>query len=166
MIAFVPFTFCICLNSLKSILNFYSLITSPQKRSERAQESDESGPSSGIIKSIKLWNFMCHDYLMYNVSGHVNFITGRNGSGKSAILSGLIIGLGGKSSITSRGSSLKNFVKKGRRSAIIEITLNNADSDAYKREEYGSYIVVRRKISIDSQSTYTIKGKAHIWFRL
>lgn len=52
-------------------------------------------------------NFMCHDALEVDLNPNVNFIVGRNGSGKSAILTALIVGLGGKTKLTNRGSSLK-----------------------------------------------------------
>ena len=35
--------------------------------------------------------------------------------GKSAIVTALVVGLGGKASTTSRGSAIKNFVKVGKR---------------------------------------------------
>ena len=35
--------------------------------------------------------------------------------GKSAVVTALVVGLGGKASTTSRGSSIKNFVKTGKR---------------------------------------------------
>ncbi|CAJ1073315.1 structural maintenance of chromosomes protein 6-like isoform X2 [Xyrichtys novacula] len=65
----------------------------------------------GIIESITLMNFMCHRFLgpiQFGPNG--NFIVGNNGSGKSAILTDLIIGLGGKANITNRGVSIKDFV--------------------------------------------------------
>lgn len=52
-------------------------------------------------------NFMCHDALEVELNPNVNFIVGRNGSGKSAILTAVMIGLGGKSKITNRGTSVK-----------------------------------------------------------
>ncbi len=44
---------------------------------------------------------------------HINFIIGKNGSGKSAILTGIVVALGQKASSTSRGSSIKgkHFLK-------------------------------------------------------
>ena len=44
----------------------------------------------------------------------VNFITGHNGSGKSALLTGLVVGLGGKASTTSRGSQISGFIQYGK----------------------------------------------------
>lgn len=52
-------------------------------------------------------NFMCHDALEVDLNPNVNFIVGRNGSGKSAILTAIMIGLGSKSKITNRGTSVK-----------------------------------------------------------
>ncbi|MEN2497517.1 MAG: Structural maintenance of chromosomes protein 6, partial [Marteilia pararefringens] len=116
-----------------------------------------SGMKKGILECVKLWSFMCHEYIEFNLSDHVNFVIGRNGSGKSAILSGIIIGLGGKSQATNRGSSLANFIKKGRPNATVEITLNNIDS--YKSQEYGTYIVIRRRFNHDGVSLYNISGE-------
>ncbi len=38
-------------------------------------------PEAGVIKSIYMENFMCHQKLRINLCRNVNFITGQNGSG-------------------------------------------------------------------------------------
>lgn len=62
---------------------------------------------AGRILKIYLKNFMCHSALEINLNSNTNFIVGRNGSGKSAILTALIVGLGGRARTTNRGSSMK-----------------------------------------------------------
>lgn len=56
-----------------------------------------------------LCNFMCHSLMEVEFSDGITFITGRNGSGKSAILTALVVGLGGKASLTNRGNSIKGM---------------------------------------------------------
>ncbi|KAF4116833.1 hypothetical protein G5714_001386 [Onychostoma macrolepis] len=111
----------------------------PDKRSRLSQpepsEEDEKGYFSsgdgfstsqsvtgevGIIESISLRNFMCHSMLgPFAFGPNVNFVVGNNGSGKSAVLTALIVALGGKAHTTNRGSSLKGFVKEGERSLSV-----------------------------------------------
>ena len=69
--------------------------------------------TAGIVHKISLENFLCHDNLEMEFNQHINFIIGRNGSGKSAILTGIVVALGQKASSTSRGSSIKgkHFLK-------------------------------------------------------
>lgn len=62
---------------------------------------------SGKILAIKLKNFMCHRNLTVDFNQRTNLIVGRNGSGKSAILTALIIGLGAKANATDRSSNIK-----------------------------------------------------------
>lgn len=51
---------------------------------------------------------MCHSLLEVNfIQNNISMVIGKNGSGKSAILTALIVGLGGKASLTNRGSSVK-----------------------------------------------------------
>lgn len=110
----------------------------------------------GKVKRVFMRNFMCHDALEVDLNPNVNFIVGRNGSGKSAILTALIVGLGGKTKLTNRGSSLKGLVQNGKNSANVEISLTNAGVGAYKHEIYGDYITVCR--TIGSSSAYRIKN--------
>ncbi|GBL76156.1 Structural maintenance of chromosomes protein 6 [Araneus ventricosus] len=66
----------------------------------------------GVIESVTVQNFMCHENLTLNFEPHMNFIIGQNGSGKSAILTAIILALGGKSSSTDRFTNIKGFVKR------------------------------------------------------
>ncbi|XP_037550761.1 structural maintenance of chromosomes protein 6 [Nematolebias whitei] len=135
-------------------------------------DSNHQGPSSnsstysasgdiGLIESITLKNFMCHHSLgPFQFGPHVNFIVGNNGSGKSAILTALIVGLGGKACVTNRGVSLKDFVKAGENTADITVKLRNKGPDSYKKEVYGDYISVEQRISSDGSRSYKLKNKS------
>uniref|UniRef100_A0A8C9SWB3 Structural maintenance of chromosomes protein 6 n=1 Tax=Scleropages formosus TaxID=113540 RepID=A0A8C9SWB3_SCLFO len=114
----------------------------------------------GIVESISLKNFMCHSLLgPFSFGSNVNFIVGNNGSGKSAVLTALIVGLGGKAHTTNRGSSLKGFVKEGESSADVSITLRNRGQDAYKPEVFGESIIVELRLSSEGLRTYKLKSK-------
>jgi chromosome segregation ATPase len=54
-----------------------------------------------------------------NFGPQINFVIGHNGSGKSAVLSGIAIALGGRSASTGRGTGLKSFIKEGERCVTI-----------------------------------------------
>ncbi|KAM9465780.1 structural maintenance of chromosomes protein 6 [Clarias gariepinus] len=115
----------------------------------------------GVIESITLKNFMSHHLLgPFQFGSNVNFIVGNNGSGKSAILTALIVGLGGKATTTNRGASLKSFVKYGESSAEVAVKLRNRGSDAYKDDVYGDCISVEQRITSDGCRTCKIKNKA------
>uniref|UniRef100_A0A8C1TNL1 Structural maintenance of chromosomes protein 6 n=1 Tax=Cyprinus carpio TaxID=7962 RepID=A0A8C1TNL1_CYPCA len=114
----------------------------------------------GIIESISLKNFMCHSMLgPFAFGPNVNFVVGNNGSGKSAVLTALIVALGGKALTTNRGSSLKGFVKEGESSADVSITLRNRGRDAYKPEVFGQSITVDLRISSEGIRTYKLRSK-------
>lgn len=86
---------------------------------------------SGKIKKISLKNFMCHANFEVELNHCVNIFMGLNGSGKSAILTAIAIGLGSKASSTARSTNLKDLVRRGETAATIEITLTNDGIDAY-----------------------------------
>ncbi|NWV57009.1 SMC6 protein, partial [Daphoenositta chrysoptera] len=115
----------------------------------------------GIIESIQLKNFMCHSNLgPFQFGSNLNFVIGTNGSGKSSVLTALIVGLGAKATATNRGSSLKMFIQKGETSADISITLRNQGRDAFKPELYGTSITVNQRINQDGSRTYKMKSKS------
>ena len=78
--------------------------------------------------------------------------------GKSAIMAGIVVGLGGSARNTERGSSLKQFIKSGESSSEVKVQLRNTGREAYRFETYGSHIVVERTIRRDGTTGYKIKN--------
>nr|WJN25126.1 DNA repair protein [Tranzscheliella williamsii] len=111
--------------------------------------SNSDTAQSGIIEEIELVNFMCHANFHVEFGPQLNFVMGHNGSGKSTILTALMIALGGSTKSTFRGKSLKDLIQHGKPFATITVTIKNEGSDAYKPELFGRRIIVERKILAD-----------------
>ncbi|PWY97252.1 P-loop containing nucleoside triphosphate hydrolase protein [Testicularia cyperi] len=127
---------------------------------QRLADANLESAQAGIIDSIELKNFMCHSHFNIEFGPRLNFVVGRNGSGKSAILTSLMIALGGKTSSTNRGSSLKDLVKKGASAATITIVVKNEGSDAFRPDIYGSRIIVERKILAEGGGSWKLRDSA------
>jgi chromosome segregation ATPase len=112
----------------------------------------------GIIRAIYLENFLCHSRLSFTFGPNMNFIIGHNGSGKSAVLTALVVVLGGKSNSTGRGSGVKDFVKSGTDRALVRVTIRNDGADPFKFEDFGESIDIERSITKEGQTQYKIKG--------
>ncbi|EFA83245.1 structural maintenance of chromosome protein [Heterostelium album PN500] len=89
----------------------------------------------GIIEKITLENFMCHKHFEIVLGPNVNFISGENGSGKSALLVALMVCLGAKAGTTNRGHKLADLVKT-----------DSQGNEAYRHKEFGDSIIIERKI--------------------
>lgn len=142
---------------------------------------------SGKILSMKLKNFMCHRNLTVDFNRSTNLIIGKNGSGKSAVLTALIVGLGCKANATDRSSSIKRewklvdlclrlifaigtlcnmliclsvaeLIRRGENSATIEIHISNDGDDSYDHERFGNKIIVVRHVTASGGSTYKLKS--------
>ncbi|XP_062092192.1 structural maintenance of chromosomes protein 6A [Humulus lupulus] len=116
---------------------------------------------AGTVNRIRLENFMCHSNLVIELIDRVNFITGQNGSGKSAVLTALCIAFGCRAKGTQRASTLKDFIKNGCSSAVVIVEINNEGDDAFKQQIYGSTITIERRISESTSSTVLkdVRGK-------
>ncbi|KAL2312619.1 Smc5-6 complex SMC subunit Smc6 [Schizosaccharomyces pombe] len=112
----------------------------------------------GVIECIHLVNFMCHDSLKINFGPRINFVIGHNGSGKSAILTGLTICLGAKASNTNRAPNMKSLVKQGKNYARISVTISNRGFEAYQPEIYGKSITIERTIRREGSSEYRLRS--------
>ncbi|XP_022171050.1 structural maintenance of chromosomes protein 6-like [Myzus persicae] len=129
-----------------------------QKFSQMNSQYTNEDWYNGSIKSITLENFMCHSNFHLTLNPRINFISGLNGSGKSAIQTALVVGFGARASITNRATSLKSLIKYGQPSATISITIansgeGNSDSGPYRPEVYGKQITIVRQIT-ESSTTY------------
>ncbi|KAG6528203.1 hypothetical protein ZIOFF_010354 [Zingiber officinale] len=113
---------------------------------------------AGIISRIRLENFMCHSSLEIEFGDWVNFITGQNGSGKSAILTALCVAFGSRARGTQRASSLKDFIKTGCSYASVLVEIKNRGAEAFKPESFGSIIMIERRIT-ESSSSIALKDQ-------
>lgn len=107
---------------------------------------------------VHLTNFMCHGNLVVDFSERINFLVGSNGSGKSAVMAALVIGLGCKASATNRSKSLKSFIKNGESYSDIDICISNDGRDQYEPETYGTMIMVSRHLALNGGNTIKIKN--------
>lgn len=96
--------------------------------------------------------------------------------GKSAVLSGITIALGGKANSTGRGNGLKSFIREGQpyvfifhylsfcilnmlySAAEVTIHIKNRGSEAYRHEDYGDSIVITRRFTKDGSASWKIKS--------
>lgn len=115
----------------------------------------EPAAEHAYIEQIRLENFMCHRLFVLDLNPNMNIIIGKNGSGKSAILTALIIGLGGSSRATSRGNSMRELIRQNAQSAYITLTIYNPNQTSLRK--YGRHITIIRRIT-HKASTWTIKN--------
>lgn len=113
----------------------------------------------GTLERVECYNFMCHDHFQVELGPLINFIVGKNGSGKSAILTAITLCLGGKASATNRGQSLKNFIKEGKENASIIIRIKNQGEGAYMPDDYGKSIIVERHFAKNGSAGFKIKAE-------
>jgi len=102
---------------------------------------------------------MCHENFTMYFGPNVNFISGHNGSGKSASLQALQCCLGVQARKTGRGTNLRGFVRKGAPRALAQVMLWNVGEDAYRPETFGNLIVVERRIEAAGGSRFTMKSQ-------
>ncbi|OJK00610.1 hypothetical protein ASPACDRAFT_77462 [Aspergillus aculeatus ATCC 16872] len=112
----------------------------------------------GILERVECYNFMCHDHFYIELGPLINFVVGKNGSGKSAVLTAITLCLGGKASATNRGQSLKSFIKEGKESATIVVRIKNQGDGAYMPDDYGKSIIIERHFSKMGTSGFKIKS--------
>ncbi|EIE27067.1 P-loop containing nucleoside triphosphate hydrolase protein [Coccomyxa subellipsoidea C-169] len=109
---------------------------------------------AGQIKSIHAEHFMSHQNFEIELGPHLNFITGENGSGKSATLQCLQVCLGARARDTGRSSAAKDLINDQASTAVAKTVLWNTGSDAYQPELYGPTITITRKLTRSGGSYY------------
>ena len=109
---------------------------------------------------VKVTNFMCHQNLEVEFGPRINFIVGENGSGKSAVLTALMVCLGTRKGAKERtDKGIKGFIREGSNFSKVEVTIRNVGMDAFERERnHGEFITVERNISLTS-SNYKIANQ-------
>jgi chromosome segregation ATPase len=111
-------------------------------------DPDDKSKAGGVISYVYVENFMNHKKMEVILNPSLNFITGKNGSGKSAIATALMICLGSRASVTGRGSALSGLIREGSSApAKIRVCLRNSGKDAYMPNLYGKSIIVERIVN-------------------
>ncbi|KAF7728561.1 Structural maintenance of chromosomes protein 6 [Apophysomyces ossiformis] len=115
---------------------------------------------AGTIAEVEAINFMCHRNLKVELGPKINFVTGHNGSGKSAILTAITIALGAKANYTNRGKNLGALIREGASVARVAVRLTNKGPDSFRHDIYGDSIWVERQILKDGTGGYRIRNHA------
>ncbi|KAK3914444.1 Structural maintenance of chromosomes protein 6 [Frankliniella fusca] len=137
----------------------------PAKRGRFTQEGTSQShrsqlrPVSGTILEVVLEDFLCHSHMKVSLNKEINFIVGRNGSGKSAILTGIVVALGGSASTTGRGAALKDFIKHGANSGRVTCVVSNSGALSYKKDIYGEKISVVRTLHSTGGSAIKLRSE-------
>ncbi|KAI9643424.1 Structural maintenance of chromosomes protein 6 [Ciborinia camelliae] len=135
------------------------MIATQQFLAKNQMVGDNHAADNSIIEHIQCVNFMNHENLNVPLGPLINFVVGMNGSGKSAVLTGITLCLGGKPSATNRGSSMKSLIKSGTERGMLLVRLKNQGPDAYQPDKYGKSIIVERHFSRSvSGSSYKLKS--------
>lgn len=130
------------------------------QRDFAAAEKQQNVPAEcGIIEEICCVNFMCHVNLVITLGPLINFVIGRNGSGKSAVLTALQICLGGKATATNRAQNLKSLIKEGESHSSVRVRIKNQGALAFKPHEYGKSISVERHFSTNGTSGFKLRDE-------
>jgi len=126
---------------------------------EDIMEDDHEGEfEAGQVMKVYVKDFMNHRAFEVNLGRKLNFITGANGAGKSAIVAALQLCLGVNARKTGRADSLGGLIRHGSDGpAILRVALLNEGPDAFKPSEYGNRITVERTINRSGGGAYALK---------
>ncbi|KAH8396756.1 hypothetical protein KR215_003906, partial [Drosophila sulfurigaster] len=92
-----------------------------------------------------------YNEITYFPKEYLNVLTGPNGTGKSTIVSAIILGFGGDPQLLDRSSSIADYIKSNRSSAIITITINGRSKNS--KESF------KRTINQNGQSNFYVNSK-------
>ena len=126
---------------------------SHESKSQRlsGQKGNENGFVEGSIVRIKLSKFLTYDAVEIRPGPHLNVIIGPNGTGKSAIVCAICLGLAGKTSWLGRATDPKDYIRHGADKATIEIELfNPVDEQNY---------TIKREITFSKASSWWVNGR-------
>jgi len=89
----------------------------------------DHGFEPGMIRRIKLNNFLTYREVEMYAGPRHNLVLGPNGTGKSSLLCAIGLGLGGRPKILGRAEGLGQFILHGESTAHIEIVLQDVDPE-------------------------------------
>ena len=117
---------------------------------------------AGAFVRVTMHNFMCHANSKVELGPRINYVTGENGSGKSAILTALAVALGAKMKSIGRSStkSAKGMIKTGASFARVVVVISNDGEDAFKPDVFGRSITVEKVLNATGANSLKIKSES------
>ncbi|KAL0937720.1 structural maintenance of chromosomes 5 smc5 [Colletotrichum truncatum] len=92
-------------------------------------EPDKDGFQPGAIRRVKVENFVTYERAEFFPGPNLNMVIGPNGTGKSSLVCAICLGLGFSPKHLGRAGNVKEFVKHGKPTAVIEIELQRRPQD-------------------------------------
>ncbi|KAI9226884.1 MAG: P-loop containing nucleoside triphosphate hydrolase protein [Piptocephalis tieghemiana] len=137
-----------------------ALLALAHRRTEAVSPPKEDDPASypdGSILQLILHHFVTYDHCVFRPGPRLNLVIGPNGTGKSTLMCGMILGLGGKPDILGRARDIADFIKHGHESGWVEVTLRSSSSSS-------GHVRIRRNIRFNPErtsglSTWQINGQ-------
>lgn len=132
-----------------------TIVDRVEKKKQVKRKYTEVGLSlavRGHISKVHLLDFMVHRDFEWWPGHSVNFITGKNGSGKSSLLQGLVLGLMSGARQVGRYARLGDFVRKGAGKAVVSVSLHNTGELPYQPDRFGDMVVFKRTIHVGGKS--------------
>jgi structural maintenance of chromosomes protein 6 len=109
---------------------------------------------------------MCHRNFTQNFYAGVNYITGENGSGKSAVIVALSAALGANFNKIGKGDDVSNLIGTAEPIAVVTVTLRNDPRNPRHCDKYNNPVVIERTLvrrgeagKISNKNTIKIDGK-------
>jgi structural maintenance of chromosomes protein 5 len=100
---------------------------------------------------MKLVNIMTYAEAEVFPGPQLNVVLGPNGTGKSSIVCGMVLGFGGKPAFLGRGKEISDFIRKGTDRALIEIEVFGGEGK--------KNLIITREMRKDNTSIWRINGK-------
>lgn len=94
----------------------------------------------GSITKIVFKDFLTYDSAEVKPGPHMNVIIGPNGTGKSTIICGICLALGGKPTVLGRSTTIGDYIKHGKESGSVEVYLK----DSRFRQERKFKILIKK----------------------
>lgn len=125
----------------------------PSSQSQPGQAINPFQFQPGAIVRVLLENFVTYEHAVFNPGPNLNMVIGPNGTGKSSLVCAICLGLGFHPKHLGRASSMGEFVKHGKESAIVEIEIQG-------RPDQRTNPVIRLQIrKEDNKSKWWLNGK-------
>ncbi|RKP15209.1 P-loop containing nucleoside triphosphate hydrolase protein, partial [Piptocephalis cylindrospora] len=100
----------------------------------------------GAILQLVLHRFVTYDHCVFRPGPRLNLVIGPNGTGKSTLMCGMILGLGGKPDILGRARDIADFIKHGHDSGWVEVTLRSSSAPE-------GHVRIKRSIRMNPERT-------------